>query len=239
VLRDLASSPSISLVIISGRSRATLEGPLLLGGIPNLSFASSHGHFIELSESLGGASHVVGEDAKPFLAIARTALSAWLSEEAPVGLSLEDNGLSLSVHYRNLLEPSTARLQQVEAAVDEVVEHARGVLEKRAGKCVWELRPRASWGKGQALSWILSTVSALHPSCSVLAAGDDATDEDMFSALNKEKKEGGGRLTCAESIIVAAPLEEGGENGTVRATSATSFVSTPAELARLLECLAQ
>lgn len=215
-----------------------MEGPLLLGGIPNLSFASSHGHFIELSESLGGASHVVGEDAKPFLAIARTALSAWLSEEAPVGLSLEDNGLSLSVHYRNLLEPSTARLQQVEAAVDEVVEHARGVLEKRAGKCVWELRPRASWGKGQALSWILSTVSALHP-LSVLAVGDDITDEDMFSALNKEKKEGGGRLTCAESIIVAAPLEEGGENGTVRATSATSFVSSPAELARLLECLAK
>ena len=148
-----ASLANTSVLIISGRSRGTLTGPSLLGDTPGLSFASSHGHFIELDARLGGYAHVVGEDAKPSLAIAQTALSAWL-RLGPAGLQLEDTGLSLSLHYRNLVEPNEQRLAQVEAAVDEVVAASRGALEKRQGKCVWELRPRANWGKGEALKWM-------------------------------------------------------------------------------------
>ena len=233
-LACLASLPNTSLLIISGRSRGTLQSPLLLGETPGLSFASSHGHFIELSAALGAATHVVGEDAKPFLAIAQTALAAWM-RVGPAGLLLEDTGLSLSLHYRNMVEPNAARLAQVEAAVDECVEASKSVLEKRAGKMVWELRPRAHWGKGEALKWIVGKVLALHPHSAVLCAGDDVTDEDMFAAL---KREGAG-LRAAESVLVCAPLHEGADSGSVRATSADSFVSSPAELAELLKALCQ
>ena len=57
----------------------------------------------------------------------------------------------------------------------------------------------------------------------------------MFSAL---KREGAG-LRAAESILVCAPLNEGSDSGSVRATSADSFVSSPAELAELLKALCQ
>ena len=181
-LACLASLRNTSLCIISGRSRGTLQSPLLLGETPGLSFASSHGHFIELSAALGAATHVVGEDAKPFLAIAQTALAAWM-RIGPAGLLLEDTGLSLSLHYRNMVEPNAARLAQVEAAVDECVEASKSVLEKRAGKMVWELRPRAHWGKGEALSWISSKVLALHPHSAVLCAGDDMTDEGEWEGM--------------------------------------------------------
>ena len=215
-----AALPNTSVLIISGRSRGTLTRGALLGDTPGLSFASSHGHFVELAQALGGFSHVVGEDAKPALAIGLTALSAWLSF-GPAGLELEDTGLSLSLHYRNMAEPTAARLLQVEAVVDEVVAASRGALEKRQGKCVWELRPRANWGKGEALKWILAKVLALHGKCGVLVCGDDITDEDMFS----EAARSGPGLVC-EAILVCPPLEEGGDVGTVRATAATSFVSS-------------
>ena len=244
----LSTLPRTGIVIISGRSRHTLQSPNLFGETPNLSFASSHGHFIELDAALtsskprldGGmppkpVTHLVGEDAMPMLAIAQTALSAWMASSGPAGLALEDTGLSLSLHYRNLVDPNPARLALVEAAVDEAVAASKGVLEKRPGKMVWELRPRAHWGKGEALGWILERALQAHKRCAVLCAGDDTTDEDMFTALHKDAP----RLASSASILVCEPLEEGADTGNVRASAATSFVSTPEELASLLHALAQ
>jgi trehalose-phosphatase len=91
---------------------------------------------------------------------------------------VEDTGLSLSLHYRNMVDPNDARLALVEAAVDEVVAASRGVLEKRAGKLVWEIRPSLGWGKGKALLWVIEKTKALlGDRLAVLCCGDDATDE--------------------------------------------------------------
>ena len=157
-----------------------------MGGeeVDNISFASSHGHFIELSQSLGGYTHVVGEEVKPLLRIAETALLAWLTTIAPAGLTLENTGLSISLHYRNLVGPSPERLAIVEAAVDEVVACSKGVLEKRVGKLVWEIRPSLGWGKGKALLWVIEKTKALlGENLAVLCCGDDATDEVRGAAL--------------------------------------------------------
>lgn len=168
----------MAIILISGRSKPTLV--TMMGGeeVDNISFASSHGHFIELSQSLGGFTHVVGEEVKPLLRIAETALLAWLTTIAPAGLTLENTGLSISLHYRNLVGPSPERLAIVEAAVDEVVACSKGVLEKRVGKLVWEIRPSLGWGKGKALLWVIEKTKALlGENLAVLCCGDDATDE--------------------------------------------------------------
>jgi trehalose-phosphatase len=168
----------VAIILISGRSKPTLV-TMMLGAEESISWASSHGHFIELSQALGGATHVVGEEVKPLLRIAETALLAWLTTVAPAGLTLENTGLSISLHYRNLVGGQIAeRLAIVEAAVDEVVTCSKGVLEKRAGKLVWEIRPSLGWGKGKALLWVIEKTKALlGDRLAVLCCGDDATDE--------------------------------------------------------------
>ena len=146
----LAQLEGVHTLIISGRKRETLSamlGPALLS---HVSCASSHGFVI--SSKFG--KKVVAEELLPSLAVAHAALRAWVAG-GPAGVALEDNASCLSVHYRNLHSPNAERKKQVEAAVDEVVAASEGLLEKRSGKEVWELRPRVSWDKGKALQWLV------------------------------------------------------------------------------------
>ena len=45
----------------------------------------------------------------------------------------------------------------------------------------WEIRPRLHWNKGSAVRLLLGKIDTDRPA--LVCAGDDATDEDMFSAL--------------------------------------------------------
>jgi trehalose-6-phosphatase len=231
-------------------------GPVLA----QVSVASSHGFVI--SSRFGKKE--VGAELLPALAVAHAALRAWQAS-APAGVALEDNASTLSVHYRkqvtlraprptscyaptpqpyhpnqgSLHSPTAERRKLVEDAVDEVVAASEGALEKRGGKEVWELRPRAPWDKGRALAWLLGKMALANGSVApfVIAAGDDVTDEDSFVFLRQA-----GAASSA-SILVAAPLHEefsrapAGVVGSVRATAATHYVRNPEELASLLKAL--
>jgi trehalose 6-phosphate phosphatase len=50
------------------------------------------------------------------------------------------------------------------------------------GKCLWELRPRKDWGKGEA---ILLALKRLGPGWTAAFVGDDATDEEGFAVLGR------------------------------------------------------
>jgi trehalose-phosphatase len=49
------------------------------------------------------------------------------------------------------------------------------------GDKVYEIRPRTSWNKGIALSWIRDQLGV--PGSGMIYIGDDATDEDAFKEL--------------------------------------------------------
>jgi trehalose 6-phosphate phosphatase len=87
------------------------------------------------------------------------------------GVTIEDKGLSLAVHYRRAPNPAQARDSIREAA--SRLGHARTL----GGKCVVNVVPRGAPHKGKALE-----AERLRLDCeAALYVGDDETDEDVFA----------------------------------------------------------
>lgn len=94
------------------------------------------------------------------------------------GATLEDKGLSLSLHYR-ATDPS--RVPALSArATDIGHRHGLRIID---GKCVINMLPPNGWTKGDAVLDIVRSVDGVAPGASILFAGDDVTDEDAFRAL--------------------------------------------------------
>jgi trehalose-phosphatase len=172
VLTDLAAMPGVHVAIVSGRSA---DDALRLVGVDGLWAIGNHG--IEVA-----APHrppTVREDIAPF-ADQVAAASAWISDVARdlPGVLLEDKRWTASVHYRladeAIVPGLTARVVQIASEHGLVVKHAKKTLE---------LRPPVQVDKGTAALELAALVGATASDASVLAAGDDLTDEDMFSAL--------------------------------------------------------
>jgi alpha,alpha-trehalase len=53
------------------------------------------------------------------------------------------------------------------------------------GKKVYELLPDIDWDKGKAVLWLLETLKLERGKVLPIYIGDDRTDEDAFSALEK------------------------------------------------------
>jgi trehalose 6-phosphate phosphatase len=135
---------------------------------------------------------------------------------ASVDWPVEDKGLSLSFHYR--------QVEDEEAAVrylEDVAERARAAgLVPRFGRKVLELRPPVRADKGTAIRRLLAEAGLSR----ALYAGDDTTDLDAFEAL--------GGLELGVRVAVSseeAPPELVG--------SAEIVVDSPAELLDLLRLL--
>jgi trehalose 6-phosphate phosphatase len=146
--------------IISGRRLADLRARF--DGIPIRWFIGNHG--AEGVVPFPGASTL-----RRTVAGWREALQAELGRRD--GVSIEDKGFSLSVHYRNARDRKSAR--------DAILHAARDLADVRIvpGKCVVNLVLDAAPNKGTALAHL---VALLEPE-RVLFAGDDDTDEDAFA----------------------------------------------------------
>ena len=98
----------------------------------------------------------------------RDALQAEIDQWA--GTRIEDKGFSLSVHYRNAVDPRGAR--------DAISRLAVGLPSVRVvpGKCVVNLVLDGAPNKGRALAHLVGLLETER----VLFAGDDDTDEDAF-----------------------------------------------------------
>ena len=94
------------------------------------------------------------------------------------GLSLEDKGMSVAVHYRNAQDPAVARsaLSQVLKSLADT----RG-LEIREGKMVLEIGPATSVNKGTAVVRLAREFELT----GAIFLGDDVTDCDAFDALHE------------------------------------------------------
>lgn len=169
-LLDLLSGCLLRIVIISGR-----DSDFVAERIPvdRLTIIGNHG----LEERDGERSQVVAA-AQPYLAAIERAAAAINSLEVvrQPGVSVERKRATLSVHFRNAPDPQSAE-SALGAALRPVAD--REGLDLRAGRLVWELRPRLPIDKGEVLHRV---ARSLHPE-GLIYAGDDLADKDAFSAL--------------------------------------------------------
>lgn len=244
VLRSLLHNPRITTAFVSGRAADKVQGFLGLGdGTEDGAYfitAGSHGFDIRGRTSDGKSVCCTVADAYlPVLEAARDFLTTRLGSVP--GAAVEDNRFSITAHWRNVpqervreveeavdafiaspanqlkVSPETAGAAGTAAEADGFAESSAGgaALEKRPGKCVWELRPDMDWNKGRAVEWILRTVlptwaspGASGAKVAVIVIGDDATDEDMFRAASDVERRIGGLDVIALPIIVAEPIVE-------------------------------
>jgi trehalose 6-phosphate phosphatase len=178
VLALLSQRARFQVGIVSGRSLADLYTHVDGRG---LFLAGNHG--LEIEGPGIRYLHPEVQRLRPKLDTLTQALRHDL--EAIPGAWVEDKGLTLTVHVRQV--PAT-HVSQVE---ERLLAHAgpamgAGLLTLRTGKAVLEIRPCVPWDKGAAVRWIATQVYREMPQGRVLPMyiGDDDTDEDAFRVLH-------------------------------------------------------
>ena len=174
-LKELASRPDITLAVVSGRGLPDLASRIGLDVI----LAGNHG--FEISGAGFHFRHPLAENRQTVLHGICAEISR--KSETIAGVLIEDKGLTASVHYRGLDESGRERLFPI---VRAAVEPAQKLFEIRQGKEVLEIVPRITWNKGFAVQWILDQVQRKMntTAVSVCYLGDDATDENVFRAVD-------------------------------------------------------
>jgi trehalose 6-phosphate synthase/phosphatase len=174
LLGDLAARPRTELHVVSGRARETLE--LWLGGLP-LALHAEHGYW---SRALGStewtaSGEVVGEWREPALAILRD-----ITARTP-GSLVEVKSVALAWHYRMAdQEAGGRRANELRLHLTQLLSNQP--VEILAGHKVIEIRPHGIH-KGRIVPPLSPERLA---STTLLAIGDDRTDEDLFAALPPE-----------------------------------------------------
>ena len=174
VLDELARTPGIHVVAISGRS--ALDSRRLIC-LDDTWIIGNHG--IEIAPPMRPpVARIEVVQFADRIAIA-SARAIELARDIS-GIIVEDKTWTLSVHYRLA---SSDVVPWLTAQVNAV---ARDLgLRVTTGKEVLELRPPIEINKGTAALELAASLGALHHDASLLCAGDDRTDEDMFRALRR------------------------------------------------------
>ena len=153
----------------------------------------------------------------------RTALGRMLAAvPSDLGLSIEDKGLSATVHYRNAPNPSEARrrmLEALDAASDPVI-------ARRYGRMSVELRAPLLGDKGMAIHQIADRYGL----AGLVVMGDDVTDLDMFRAAHELRTK---RRLRATVVAVGAGDEVPAEVG----AAADVVIADTAAAVALLQAL--
>jgi trehalose 6-phosphate phosphatase len=170
ILAQLASNPRVTPMIVSGRAVSDVASRV---GLPNLIYAGNHGMEIQ-GPGISFVEPTAAALAENLAELSETMLQR-LNQP---GAIVEPKGLTMSVHFRNVLPNQRSDLART---VQDVVSAHSDDFIISSGLCVWEIRPRVPWHKGYAL--LLIEKSLMDPSPLVIYSGDDQTDEDAFSVL--------------------------------------------------------
>jgi trehalose 6-phosphate phosphatase len=198
------------VAVVTGR--APLDARRMVG-VPELLVAGNHG-----TEWLEPGSD--RPDVLPDAASVQDALAA-VRDRLPAlpGVTLEDKGLSATVHYRGAPDPDAARA----VILDAVGDPGPG-LELRPGRMSVEVRPVGLGDKGAATRRIIERFGLR----GAVVMGDDVTDLDMFRVVADERA--AGRLAGAIIGVGGA----GGEVPPQVAEAADVVLTGPEEAARFL-----
>jgi trehalose-phosphatase len=171
LLRSLAGHEGTTVAVISGRERVDLQTRI---GIPDVIYAGNHG--LEIS---GPGLIFIEPTAMQFQkSLQELAAALAPSLKTFAGASVEDKGLTVTVHYRKVAE---TRHEDVRRVVQDALKKIDHPLLLTTGDRVFEIRPPVAWHKGIAVRWIkekLGLADALP-----VYVGDDLTDEDAFNSL--------------------------------------------------------
>jgi trehalose-phosphatase len=171
ILVSIAEHGHASLAIISGRQRADLQGRV---SIPGVIYAGNHG--LEIS----GPGYLFVEPAAAENATAVHELAEQLSAKLTSipDVFVENKGLTISVHYRNVPPGDWDEVRRLLHATLASLKHP---FVLNVGDKVFEIRPRVYWNKGSAVAWIQEKLGKTE--VLTIYVGDDVTDEDAFTAL--------------------------------------------------------
>ena len=212
ILTDLAATPRVCVVVISGRGA---EDARRLVDAPGVWVIGNHG--IEVAAP-GEEPTVRGAVAGYAASIAEAASRATRIADSLPGVIVENKRWTLSIHYR-LAHPTV--IPGLSAGIAEIAKDLG--LSVTGGKEVLELRPPVEIDKGTAAILVTEELGALSDSASILCGGDDRTDEDMFRAFRS-------RQPNAVTVWV------GPESGVDR-TAAEFHVPDTAAMCELLEAV--
>jgi trehalose 6-phosphate phosphatase len=173
-LSVLSGQDRIAVGIISGRELQDLRTRV---GVVGIAYAGNHGLEIE------GPGFAFRE---PNAVRLIKELHGFVSNFSQIiagfpGAWIQDKGLSVSIHYRQMNPADVPRLfEMVSKVASPYLKKQKVVL--RAGKMVLEIRPAVDWHKGKAVAWLTKKLSPICTEPLLIYLGDDDTDEDVFAA---------------------------------------------------------
>jgi trehalose-phosphatase len=170
ILSALTARQDFTVAIVSGRAVSDLRER---AGLRDVIYVGNHGLEVE-SDSIRFR-EPKAEALRRELRSLCLQLKLALSDTD--GLEVEDKGLTLSVHFRRVIDHLH---DWVRSVTSSTVSRSRS-FGCREGKLVLDVQPQIGWNKGRAIQWIASKVG---PSSAVpIYIGDDVTDEDAFAAI--------------------------------------------------------
>ena len=169
LLARLAALPSMTVHVVSGRSRQTLEA--WLGALP-ISLHAEHGLW---SREQPGSAWTAHEAFPDELKRRISAILAEFTARTP-GSSVEEKSSSLAWNYR-LADPDFGMAQARELRVHLANAFSNAPIEALFGDKVVEVR-----AQGAQKDFFASSLPPSSGAC-VLAMGNDAADEEIFDAL--------------------------------------------------------
>ena len=176
VLAELAATPGVYVVVISGRSA---DDARRLVDVAGAWVIGNHGIEVAAPGEPPTVRDAVAAYADPVAEAARRATQ--IADSLP-GVVVENKRWTLSVHYR-LAHQSV--IPSLSARIADVAKDLG--LALTGGKEVFELRPPVEIDKGTAAIMLAEELGALADAASIFCAGDDRTDEDMFRALRARR----------------------------------------------------
>jgi trehalose 6-phosphate phosphatase len=179
LLKALTRDHRFTVGIISGRALNDLKSKIDINGII---YAGNHGFEIE-GPGINFVNPLVDE-IKPFFRILQRILVLTLGSIK--GIFIEDKGITLSVHYRQVQD---VQANDIEYLVQKIIDRplSRGLFNISKGKKVFDVKPAINWDKGKAIKLIMKRYGkgGRHSGLLVIYLGDDRTDEDGFKVVEK------------------------------------------------------
>jgi trehalose 6-phosphate phosphatase len=179
LLESLSHNRHFKVGIISGRALADLKDKINIKGII---YAGNHG--LEVEGPGLNFVNPIAEEIKPFFRVIHKVLS--MAFGTTRGVLVENKGLTLSVHYRQIDDTQSGEVKNI---FDRVINGAQaiGQVKVTTGKKVYEIRPAVDWDKGEAIRMLMKRYGKGGRNSGLLPIylGDDLTDEDGFKFIEK------------------------------------------------------
>ncbi len=188
LLRDLMER-GVLVALATGRPLVVARAML---GLEGAAFAANHG----LSLWVGGQEETPPAVAE-YVSRARESVRELAGLDVP-GVSLEEKGPVLAVHYRRAADERAAREAILAAIAGSPAARAFLVHE---GRKVIELRPPLDINKGTAVAALVPRLGAR----ALICLGDDVTDIDMFREVGRLREGGLPGVSIAVRNEEAAP----------------------------------